>query len=56
MFRHQSIIKGSFERGMSGNLLVPIQTQLETSLSPNIIMRIEESTGERKSKHLFQNR
>jgi hypothetical protein len=35
---------------MSGNLLVPNLTQLETNLSPNIIMRLEESTGERKSK------
>jgi hypothetical protein len=41
---------------MSGNLSVPIQTQSETSPSPNIIIRLEESTGERKSKHFFQNR
>jgi len=35
---------------MSGNLLVPIQTQLETNLSPNITTRPKENIGERKSK------
>jgi hypothetical protein len=34
---------------MLENQLVPTPTQLETSLSPNITIRLEGSIGERKS-------
>ena len=50
MFRQRPLIRVSSERDMSGNLLVPIQTQLETNLSPNITTRPKENIGERKSK------
>jgi len=50
MSLQQLIIRDSSERAMSGNLSVPIQTQLETNLSPNITTRPKENIGERKSK------
>ena len=50
MFRQRQHIRDSSERGMLENLSVPIQTQLETNLSPNITTRPKGNIGERKSK------
>ena len=43
MSHHRLIIKVHSERGMSGNLLVAIQTQLETNLSQGTIIKPKEN-------------